>query len=753
MAKLESLRPVENEMTSRAPVQAIRSPAPADDEQSLAEYLSTMKRHRGLIALVTACSVAIAGAYVLLAAPTYRSDILLQAEDKTKGLAGLDDLASAFSEKTPADTEIEILRSRSLIGDVVDQLNLTIMAEPKTAPLIGGAFFRHHKGDEVASPFLGLSSYAWGGERIRVTRLEVPESQLGEKLILVAGKDGAFTLLDKDGAALVSGHTGAEAKSGEGDETATIYVTDLRARPGTRFKVMKFRRARVIDDLQTELRISEKGKKTGIITISLDGKNAPRTAQILDAIGQTYVRQNIEHKSAEAAKTYDFLQSQLPSQKKTVDATEAALKAYQIKQGSADLGIETEGMLGRAVDIDTQISQLELQRSELRQRFTDNHPVMAALRDKESKLRAQKGAMESKIHKLPEQEAESLRLNRDAKVASELYFTMVNKAQEMNVLKSGTIGNVRVVDSALVPYEPASPKKAPVLALSLFLGLIAGIGAAFAKKALDHGVEDPAEVEALTGLPVYASVPHSEGEVVLARDRHASPDKKLLAIVDPSDLAVESLRSLRTALQFALVDARNNVISISGPSPGVGKSFVTANLAVVLAASGKRVLLLDGDLRRGRLHGYLGGKRQGGISEVITGQMTLTDAVRATAHDNLHFIATGKLPPNPSELLGSSRFRAFLTEASQRYDLVIIDTPPILAVTDAAILGRIAGVNVLALRAGMHPPREITSAVKSFVDAGVNLHGLVVNDVTMGQGGYGYGYHYQYAYRSDSAED
>jgi len=338
------------------------------------------------------------------------------------------------------------------------------------------------------------------------------------------------------------------------------------------------------------------------------GKDAKKIASILDAIGKTYVRQNIERKSAEAAKTLEFVQGQIPQVRKNVDATEAAVKEYRLKKGSVDLDIETQAILDRAVDIDKSISELDLSRSELRQRFTDNHPMLLSLKEKGDKLRAGRGALERKMKGLPQETLDSLRLSRDAKVASELYFLLLNKSQELDVLKSGTIGNVRVLDSALDPYEPVSPKKAPVLALSLFLGLAAGIAAAFAKKALDQGVEDPAEIESATGVSVYASVPHSAKEVELARQRRTSTAAaSVLAAVDPGDLAVESLRSLRTALQFALVDATTNVVTISGPSPGVGQSFVSANLGYVLATSGKRVLLIDGDLRRGGLHRYLGG--------------------------------------------------------------------------------------------------------------------------------------------------
>jgi tyrosine-protein kinase Etk/Wzc len=281
------------------------------------------------------------------------------------------------------------------------------------------------------------------------------------------------------------------------------------------------------------------------------------------------------------------------------------------------------------------------------------------------------------------------------------------------------------------------------------------VGLAFARRALDQGVHDPDAIEAATGLPIYATVPHSDRQAVLTARRRRTAPIPLLAAVDPSDLAVESLRSLRTGLQFALTEASSNVITIGGPSPGVGKSFLSANLAHVLATSGRRVLLVDADLRRGRLHRYFGGDREGGVSEVVSGQLDLKCAVRRTAEANLDFLATGKLPPNPSEMVGSQRFQAVLRDASAAYDLVLVDTPPILAVTDGALIAARAGVNLLVLRAGQHPMREITLALKRLAYGGVKTHGAVVNDVNASAGGkYGaYAYTYQYEYRSKGDVD
>jgi tyrosine-protein kinase Etk/Wzc len=721
----------------------------SDEEPGIAEYLWTVLEHRTLVIVATLATVFLGAAYLFVVAPTYHSDVLIQIQDKTKGIAGLEDLSTMFTDTTPADTEIEIIRSRSVVGAVVDELNLTIDAVPRTFPVIGGAFFRLHEDDDIASAPLGLRSFAWGGERILVQRLEVPDNLVDEKLRLTALPNNRFKVAGAKNQVLVEGEVG-KAASGGGIQ---IFVAELRAEPGTRFRLTKRLRPDVIDDLQTQLKIAEKGKKTGILTVGLDGKDDKKIVAILDSLSRFYLRQNVEQKSAEAAKTLEFLDQQLPELKKNVETAEGALNAYQQKHGTTDLSLETQGLLNRAAEIETSISELELNRSELRTRFTESHPTLVALNEKIGKLRAERNAMNAKMKSLPEQEVDTARLERDVKTATELYFTLLNKTQELRVMKSGTIGYVRIVDNALKPYEPVSPKKGIVLALSLLLGFGMGVVAAFTKKALDQGVHDPSEIEMATGLSIYATVPHSDKVIELANKRAAGTAATFLALEDPSDLAVESLRSLRTALQFALVDASSNIVTMGGPRPSVGKSFLSVNLAHILATAGKRVLLVDGDLRRGHLHKYFGGHRPGGVSEIVSGQMSIADATRKTAEPNLDFIATGKIPPNPSELVGSPRFQAFVSEVSARYDLVLIDTPPILAVTDPALIGRHAGVNLLALRSGKHPMREITTALKRFSDAGVRLHGIVLNDVEVRPGKLSHSYHYQYEYRSATSDD
>jgi tyrosine-protein kinase Etk/Wzc len=721
--------------------------SPVKEEDTAAKYVATLFESRYFIAASVLVTVTLSLAYVLFATPTWESEALVQIEDRNKTLAGLEDLSSILSEKNLADSEMELIRSRSLLGSVVDQLNLTIEATPRTFPLIGGAAVRLFGGPGVAPARLALSSYGWGGEECTVTRLDLPDKLVGRSLELVAKGDHKFELLDSEGRQLVAGEIG---KAAQGPDGISIFVRQLVARPDTRFNIRLLWRDAVIDSLKAKVRVAERVKKTGIITISLAGTNRVLIPKILDAIAQGYELQNVQRKSAEAAKTLEFIEEQLPALKTRVDTSEKALNAFQQTKGTVDLSAETQSMLDRTVEIEKALSDLELQRSDLAGRFAEAHPLLTSIRQKAEKLRMERTAVATKMKNVPEQELDSARLTRDVKVSSELYFLLLNKAQELRVVKSGTLGNVRIIDPAVRPHEPSSPKPLLSCVMGLLLGLVGGTAIAFVRRSIHGGVDDPDVIESLTGLPIYAAIPHSTRQAGFSRTGlKRDSTTPLLAAADPADTAIEALRSLRTNLQFALIESRNNIIVVSGPAPGIGKSFVCCNFGHILAAAGQQVLLIDGDFRRGRLHRVLGGGRTPGLSDILAGEARLSDAVRATRDPNLHFLSCGTHRPNPSEMLGSARLKQFLEVAAKSYELVLVDTPPVLAVTDAALIGRYAGVNILVLRAGDHSAREIKLAVKSLHHAGVELKGVVINDAAIGPSRYGrfgqYGY-YQYDY-------
>ncbi|HEY5138223.1 MAG TPA: polysaccharide biosynthesis tyrosine autokinase, partial [Methylococcales bacterium] len=355
------------------------------------------------------------------------------------------------------------------------------------------------------------------------------------------------------------------------------------------------------------------------------------------------------------------------------------------------------------------------------------------------------------IEVLPETQQVILRLARDVQVSTELYTALLNNTQTLRVSKAGTVGNVRIIDYAVLPDEPIKPKKALIVAVSLILGLILGVAVAFIRKSLHRGVEDPDLIEKNLNIPVYATIPHSAQQLKITnriKKNQQSNEPSILALENHDDLSIESLRSLRTTLHFAFLEAQNNIIMITGPSPGVGKSFVSINLATVLAEAGKKILLIDGDLRKGFINKNLGVRREQGLSEFISNTITLDVAIHKIPGANIDFIATGSIPPNPSELLLHERFSIFLENISKRYDHVIIDSPPILAVTDAAIIGRMASATLMVIRAGQHPMRELEQSTKRLLQAGVDIKGIVFNDVPESSSRYGYGkYVYQYSYQ------
>ena len=271
------------------------------------------------------------------------------------------------------------------------------------------------------------------------------------------------------------------------------------------------------------------------------------------------------------------------------------------------------------------------------------------------------------------------------------------------------------------------------------------------------GIKDSAQIENELDLPVYATVPRSpvqESRINILKKKKNIP---ILAVKNSDDIAIESLRSMRTAIHFALSSARNNLITISGPAPEVGKSFISTNLATILAQSDKRVLIIDADLRRGYLHKYFNLDTQPGLTELLNGQQSLDTVIRHTEVPGLSVISRGKSPANPSELLSSNQFKNLLEQMSEKFDHVIIDTPPVLAVTDGIIISQYTGVNLVIARYAKTQMKELELTLNRFEQAGVKVNGFILNDIqrsSAGYGyGYGYGYNYAYAYKANKESD
>jgi len=491
--------------------------------------------------------------------------------------------------------------------------------------------------------------------------------------------------------------------------------------------------------------------------MAITGPHKTRIRTILDAISETYLLQNIKRLSAEAENSLDFLDEQLPEIKEKLTGAEEKLNAYRLKSESVDLSLETQSVLERLVAIEAKINELKIKESEVSARFTQEHPAYRTLIQQRGSLLQEKEELNKQIKALPETQQEVLRLMRDVEVNQEIYVGLLNKSQELRIMKAGTVGSVRIIDKALVQPEPVKPQKSLIAILAAMLGGMGAVGYVLVKAAFNRGIESPEQLEE-QGISVYASIPLSEHQQkvdrleALKRRRHKKNKEPipLLALSDPNDLAIEALRSLRTSLHFAMMEASNKVLMVSGPSPGVGKSFVTANLAAVLAQTGQKVVVIDADMRKGHMHRFFDNRNDDGLSDYLSGQKEQEAVIQATKMENLAFIPRGQVPPNPSELLMHNRFKSLMESLSDQYDIVLVDTPPILAVTDAAIVGQLAGSSLIVTRFGVNSVKEVDITLTRFAQNNVEIKGAILNCMER-RASNEYGY-YAYEYSSNTKE-
>ncbi|WP_136067218.1 polysaccharide biosynthesis tyrosine autokinase [Modicisalibacter radicis] len=735
-----------------------------NDEIDLGRLYGVLIDHKGTIASITVM-FAIAGAsYALLTDPIYQADALVQVE-KAASKNPLADVTSLLGEEPPSESEIEIIRSRMVLGRAVDILNLDLLVEPVRFPVIGDFLTRIgiERPDSMFVSFLdgiGLQQstpgqkgwkYTWAGETIDVKSMPVTDAYLNETFTVTVRDENSYTL-SYDDKVLGEGQVGTSSDFLGGD--ISILIGSISAPPGAAYELTHVPRLMAINDLRRNLSINEQGQKTGILNWGLTSPDPMLAEKTLATIADIYVSQNIQRQSQEARNSLNFLDSQVPAVRDELRLAEDSLNTYRTERDSVDLSLETQSILERLVNLESQLNELQFSEAEISRRFTPSHPTYAALLEKKRQLQSERENLESKIDGLPATQQEVLRLQRDVAVNQEIYVQLRNKVQEMQIAEASTVGNVRILDEAKVLPNPVKPDKGLIVILAALLGGMLAVGLVLLRAALNRGVETPDQLEQL-GLPVYATVPLSEEQAKLNRrvkrtNGHAhSVAIGLLAERNPADTAVEALRSLRTSLHFAMLEGSDNRLMITGPSPAIGKSFICVNLASVCAQAGQRVLIIDGDMRKGHIHTLFGETSEGGLSEILAGRLLLEDSVRPVGNvENLYYLSRGVAPPNPSELLVTSTFKALLEEASERYDLVIVDSPPVLAVTDATIIGKNVGTSLMVARFQLNPPKEIKLAVRRLETGGVTVKGAVLNAMERKAAtAYGYGY-YNYTYGS-----
>ncbi|HBU6218069.1 TPA: polysaccharide biosynthesis tyrosine autokinase, partial [Klebsiella pneumoniae] len=523
-----------------------------------------------------------------------------------------------------------------------------------------------------------------------------------------------------------------------------ILITEINAEPGASFEVKYLSRLKAINNLLEAFNVSDQGKDTGMLGLTLTGTDPNLISKTLNSIANNYLEQNVERQAAQDAKSLDFLNQQLPKVRADLDIAEDKLNSYRKEKDSVDLSMEAKSVLDQIVNVDNQLNELTFREAEISQLYTKEHPTYKALIEKRQTLQQEKTKLNKRVSGMPSTQQEVLRLSRDVESGRAVYLQLLNRQQELSIAKSSAIGNVRIVDDSITDPKPIKPKKILICIIGFILGLFFSVALIMLRFLLRRGIESPEQLEEM-GINVYASIPVSEWLLKASdkRKRKNNESDKLLAVENPTDLAVEAIRSLRTSLHFAMLEAKNNVLMISGASPNAGKTFVSTNLAATISLANKSVLFIDADLRKGYVHKMLGNEGKSGLSDILSGQANVEETIISVPDGQFDYIGRGQVPPNPAELLMHPRFEKLLAWASAKYDLVIIDTPPILAVTDAAIIGRYAGTTLLVARFESNTVKEIEVSITRFEQSGVNVKGCILNGVVKKASSYyGYGYNY-----------
>ncbi len=706
----------------------------ADGEDvELGHYVDVVAANRWLIAIVTLVILACGVAYAYLTRPVYEANLLVQVEDTPESSATksfLGEASSLFDVKTLASAEMEIMRSRMIVGNAVEATHLYIEAHPRYVPLIGGWLSR--RATALSNPgFLGFGGYTSGTERIEVSRFNVPPAFESTTFILTAQEGGRFSLSHRGLSQPIEGSVGQllQTTLQPAGRKLELLVDRLDGKPGAQFVIVRSPTLATIENLQGQLILAERGRQSGVISATLQDTDPERLTRVLNAIGTQYVNQNIERKAAEAQKTLAFLDVQLPLYRKQLEQSEEIYNRYRNQKGTVAFDEEAKLILTNSVELQTKMLEAQQKRRELESRYTAAHPTVQTLDAQIAAYARQIADIQSRIKGLPAVQQDAVRMEREVRVNTGLYQSLLNQALQLRLVKEGKVGTVRLLDAAAQPELPIKPNRRLIVLGSLGAGLVAGLLLALLRSALvEQRLRDPMEVEENIHLPVFSSIPHSKAQTSIGQRRlTGATGVRLLAVEQPDEPAVESLRSLRTAMQFAMLESPNNRVMITGPTPGVGKSFVTANFAALMAAAGKKTLLIDADLRRGHLHQYLGLQRHGGLSELIAGSLTVQQTVHRDVVQSLDFLATGQLPPNPAELLTSASFHSVLERLSEQYDLVVIDTPPVLVASDATTVAAQAGTVLLVARASVSTLGELRESTRRLSLGGKVASGVLLN--------------------------
>lgn len=721
-----------------------------------------------IIALMAVLGFLIGFLYTRYVNPTFQSDALIQIEENTQGVEALGENISGLvkEETSKAETEAELIRSRMILEPVVDLLNLRTRL---TDPNIG--YIDRIKNNRIDTQINTPDSVSLntGNGLVQIEQFDVAPEYLNQSFTLIRSATG-FIL--SNGFDEFKGQLGQPHQFSGLNGQINITVTELPT-DSYPINITKQTLKTTTDAINSTLSVEERGDQTSIIQLSMIGTNQQQITTILNQIVQSYVDQNQSRGSEETTKTLSFMETQIPALKEKLETSEALFNSFRKKYGTIDVGKEAELLLNEKSRIGEQLNDLKLKKADLTTYYTEEHPMVIQINEQLKVLNSRTQAIDNTVAGLPEIQREFLKLSEDTALNREIYLTLLKNYEQLKIVEAGQIGYARILDRPTSTFDAIAPNKLQIVMLTGLIGTMLGIILVLLKNLIRNVVKDPEHLEAKTGIPVIATIPRSPSISKLGKTKFGKNKKntdRMLAHVDHNGLSYEAIKSLRTNLIFgmpvgAVAGQSAKVILITGESPGVGKSFITANLAEVFSQLNKKILVIDGDMRLGELHKMFGMSQHEGLADYLLqdesglvpvsephintdiSKLNLESFIQPTGMKHIDFISRGRQSHNPTSLLTGENFNHLMTELKKQYDYIVIDAPPILAASDAMVLGQHADKVLLVTKFNHSVEGQLVYAIKQMSRANVQVDGIILNDVRQSIiNKYSYNYHYAYGH-------
>ncbi len=734
-----------------------------DKDNNLLGLLLVLLRGWKIIALFAILGLIIGVLYVRYENPSFKSDALIQIDETSQNLSGL---GTNIAEILPPDdssvqAQIKLIRSRMVLEPVVDLLHLGIRLNDPAVNKIDR--IRNNQTNVQINSADGVVLETSDG-RVQVSEFNVTEDYLDKPFTLLRNNTG-FVL--SSGSEKFKGQLKKAHRFTGKNGLIEITVNELPTGEHS-IDITKQSLQITTDSINSALSVVEEGTKTGMIELSFSGLNQKQVSLILEHIVLSYSAQDQTRSSEQTIKTIEFMKKQIPALKQKLKESEAIFNKFRENSGTIDVAQEASILLSENAGLDTQISELKLKRADITTYYTNEHPLVIQINEQLSVLNARKQQIDNTISALPEVQREFLTLSEDVNIDREIYLTILKNYEQLKIVKAGEVSDARIIDLPINTNRTITPKKQLIMMLSTLAGALLGALLVFIMHLLRNVVKDPERIESKTGVPVIATIPRSAVLSRLSTNKKAAP--RMLAHVDNSSLSYEAIKSLRTKLVLSMPavtpgSQKAKVLLFTGESPDVGKSFISANLAEVFAQLNKKVLLIDADMRMGELHKVFGMSQYDGLADCLllddnslqlsksadaqimndVSDFSIENFIHSSGVDHIDFMPRGKHPSDPESLLISEKFDTLLTELKSQYDYIIIDSPPLLAASDAMVLAQHADKVLMVTRYDDSIEKQLIYAVKQMYESNIQVDGIILNDVKQGLMSK-YSYHYRYAY-------